>query len=138
MDSKAHVTLKSKLQTQESSIQGRLAELELELSSQKETAEKEIDKYLQKQKEILSTIEFLDKLQEVEEETELRFEHLKKEEKARTRKYQMTRKSNIESRIMDYKQGAVRTQGTSLQASYLENIHYYQNQLNSLMSDLPS
>jgi hypothetical protein len=136
MENHLNNSIQIKLQKQEAAINDRLNELEMRLLLQKEDTQSEIDEYLKKQEDISMTMEYLDALQGIEEDVELRLKHLKEEEKSRARKYKMTRKSRLESWISDYKQGAVRTKGTSSHDSYIDNVHYYQKQLSSLISSL--
>jgi hypothetical protein len=130
--------IQQQLKLSESKIQVRLSELELLLNLENNAIRDEIQSYLKKQEDISKTIEYIDTLQKVEEEADLRIEQLKKEEKEKQRRYNLNRKFRLESWIMDYRQGAARTKGTSIHDSYLQNIHYYQNQLSSLISSLES
>lgn len=138
MSNDSNTKIQQQLKFRESKIQDRLSELELLLNSENNAIRDEIQSYLKKQEDISKTIEYIDILQKVEQETDLRIEHLKKDEKERQRRYSLNRKSRLESWIMDYKQGAARTKGSSTHDSYLQNIHYYQKQLSSLISSLES
>lgn len=148
-------SIQAQLTKRQANIFDNLVELEMKLREEEIHSQREIDLHLEKQ-DIISryfldiermkgeednirmTLEFLETIMSIEDLTKMRISKIKKDAKQRELQYKLARKDRLESWIMDYKQGAVRTIGSTSHDSYIENVHYYQSQLSSLISSLSS